>query len=88
VLCEANAFGLPVFTTDVGGIPTIAKNGKNGYMLPLSATGEDYANLIIEKLSDPTHYHNLVQSSRKEYDSRLNWNKWAESLHQLILSIR
>lgn len=88
VLCEANAFGLPVFTTDVGGIPTIVKNGKNGYMLPLSATGEDYANLIIEKLSDPTHYHNLVQSSRKEYDSRLNWNKWAESLHQLILSIR
>lgn len=88
VLCEANAYGLPVFTTDVGGIPTIIKNGQNGYMLPLSATGEDYANLIIEKLAHPTQQKNLVESSRKEYDSRLNWNKWAESIHQLVLSLK
>lgn len=88
VLCEANAYGMPVLTTDVGGVPSIVKNGINGYMLPLSATGEDYANLIIDKLSDPIHYQNLVKSSRKEYDSRLNWDKWAESLHELILSMK
>jgi glycosyltransferase involved in cell wall biosynthesis len=88
VICEANAFGLPVFTTDVGGIPTIIKNGRNGYMLPLSASGEDYANLIVEKFSDRGVYENLVRSSREEYDRRLNWNKWAESLHQVILSIK
>jgi glycosyltransferase involved in cell wall biosynthesis len=84
VICEANAFGLPVLTTDVGGIPTIVKNGKNGYMLPLSASGEDYANLIVEIFSNRTNYENLVRSSREEYDQRLNWNKWAESLHQVI----
>jgi Glycosyltransferase len=88
VICEANAFGLPVFTTDVGGIPTIIKNGRNGYMLPLSASGEDYANLIVEKFSDKGVYENLVRSSREEYDARLNWDKWAESLHQVILSIK
>lgn len=88
VFCEANAFGLPVFTTDVGGIPTIIKNGRNGYMLPLSASGEDYANLIGEKFSDKGVYENLVRSSREEYDTRLNWDKWAESLHQVILSIK
>jgi len=88
VFCEANAFGLPVFTTDVGGIPTIIKNGRNGYMLPLSASGEDYANLIGEKFSDKGVYENLVRSSREEYDMRLNWDKWAESLHQVILSIK
>src|SRR5919199_2035377 len=82
VICEANAFGLPVLTTDVGGIPTIVKNGKNGYILPLSASGEDYANLIVEIFSNRTNYENLVRSSREEYDQRLNWNKWAESLHQ------
>ena len=87
VFCEANAFGLPVFTTDVGGIPTIIKNGINGYMLPLSASGEDYANLIVENFSNRTHYENLVRSSRKEYDQRLNWNKWAESLHQVIMKM-
>ncbi len=87
VICEANAFGLPVFTTDVGGIPTIIKNGENGYMLPLSASGEDYANLIVDNFSNRTHYENLVRSSRKEYDQRLNWNKWAESLHQVIMKM-
>jgi len=87
VICEANAFGLPAITTDVGGIPTIVKNGRNGYMLPLSASGEDYANLILENFSNRTHYENLVRSSREEYDQRLNWNKWAESLHQVIMKM-
>jgi glycosyltransferase involved in cell wall biosynthesis len=88
VICEANAFGLPVFTTDVGGIPTIIKNGINGYMLPVSASGDDYANLIVHNFSDRGVYENLVRSSREEYDRRLNWNKWAERLHQVILSIK
>jgi glycosyltransferase involved in cell wall biosynthesis len=87
VLCEANAFGLPVLTTDICGIPTIISNGKNGYRLPLAAAGDDYANIIVENFSDSTHYKNLVRSSREEYDARLNWNKWADSLHQVIIEL-
>jgi glycosyltransferase involved in cell wall biosynthesis len=87
VLCEANAFGLPVLTTDICGIPTIISNGKNGYRLPLAAGGDDYANIIVENFSDSTHYENLVRSSREEYDARLNWNKWADSLHQVIIEL-
>ncbi len=87
VLCEASAFGLPVITSEVGGISTIVKNGKNGYMLPLSASGDDYANLIVEKFSEPTSYERLVRSSREEYDRRLNWNEWAKSLHYSMMSM-
>ncbi len=87
VICEANAFGLPVLTTDGGGIPTIIKNGTNGYMLPLSASGDDYANLIAQLFSDKTNYEQLVHSSRKEYEVRLNWDKWAENIHCLILNM-
>ena len=84
VICEANAFGLPVITTDVGGIPTIINNGKNGYTLPLSATGKDYGNLITENFSDRSHYQQLVRASRQEYETRLNWDKWADSVSQVI----
>ncbi len=87
VICEANAFGLPVITTDVGGIPTIIKNGKNGYTLPLSASGQDYANLISQNFSDRSHYEQLVRASRKEYETRLNWDKWADSVYQVIESL-
>lgn len=84
VICEANAFGLPVLTTEVGGIPTIVKNGNNGYMLPRSASGEEYAHLIAQTISDPSTYQQLVHSSRREYDQRLNWDKWGEKMYQII----
>ncbi|NEP57126.1 MAG: glycosyltransferase family 4 protein [Symploca sp. SIO2G7] len=84
VTCEANAFGLPVITTDVGGLPTIINQGKNGYMLPLSASGDDFAKLIAEIFCDQTKYEQLVHSSREEYDSRLNWHSWAQSIRNLI----
>jgi glycosyltransferase involved in cell wall biosynthesis len=85
VLCEANAFGLPVITTDVCGISSLITNGKNGYTLPLSASGDDYAQIIVENFSDPTRYEYLVRSSREKYDTQLNWDKWAEKLHHLFI---
>lgn len=85
VFCEANAFGLPVITTDVCGISSLITNGKNGYMLPLSASGDDYAKVIVENFSDPTRYENLLRSSREEYDTQLNWDTWAEKLHHVFI---
>jgi len=87
VTCEANAFGLPVITTDVGGLPTIINQGKNGYMLPLSTSGDDFAKLIAEIFYDRTRYEQLVCSSREEYDRRLNWNAWAQSTRNLIVDM-
>ncbi len=85
VLSEASAFGLPILTTDAGGISTIIKHGKSGYMLPLSASGKDFANLIVRILSDSDHYQQLVYNSRQEYEQRLNWDSWAESIHDVFI---
>ncbi len=87
VICEANAFGIPVLTTSVGGIPTILQDGKNGYMLPLSAGGDEYAQLIATHFSNSDRYEQLVRSSRTEYDNRLNWNQWAESIYKIMINL-
>ncbi|WP_235727330.1 glycosyltransferase family 4 protein [Hymenobacter siberiensis] len=80
--CDANAFGLPVLTTNVGGISSFVQQGANGYMLPLSATGEDFARRIQEILSDPALYQHLRHKSRVLYEQVLNWDVWVAKLKQ------
>jgi Glycosyl transferases group 1/Glycosyltransferase Family 4 len=80
--CDANAFGLPVLTTNVGGIGSFVQQGANGYMLPLSANGEDFARRIQEILADPALYQHLRQQSRVLYEQVLNWDVWVNKLKQ------
>lgn len=87
VFCEANAFGLPVITTDTGGISSVICNGKNGYMLPLDAGGKDFAQIILEIYSDDEIYSKLIESSRKTFDESLNWDVWAIEVKKLIKNL-
>lgn len=87
VFCEANAFGLPVITTDTGGVGGAVVNGQNGFMLPISARGPEYANLICEVWLDAKRYSELARSSRKAFDDRLNWDSWAVAVRKLLPQI-
>ncbi|MEB3357412.1 MAG: glycosyltransferase family 4 protein [Synechococcales bacterium] len=81
VTCEANAFGLPIISTDVGGLPSIMRNGQNGFMLSRTAPPSDYADAIAQSFSDKDRYRQLVESARAEYDTRLNWDTWGQKVH-------
>lgn len=87
VFCEASAFGIPSITTDVGGVTGVVANGKNGYSLPLEASGDKYATLIAEIWNDEKRYCELSQSSRMEFENRLNWKVWAETMNRKFLEI-
>jgi glycosyltransferase involved in cell wall biosynthesis len=87
VFCEANAFGLPVLTREVGGIPTVIKNGRNGFLFPVSAPAEAYAECIQQAFADEGRYAALVRSAREEYDQRLNWKSWAQGVRNVILDL-
>ncbi|MBX3164404.1 MAG: glycosyltransferase family 4 protein [Bacteroidetes bacterium] len=78
VFCEASAYAIPSITSDTGGIEGAVKNNSNGFRLPANATGLDYAKKISEIFKDKTAFENLKQSSRKLYETDLNWEAWAK----------
>lgn len=84
VFCEAGAFGLPSVTTNTGGLSSVIEEGKNGFMLPLSARGEDYAKVISRVYRDGQYYRELARSSRATFDEKLNWDAWAISVRRII----
>ncbi|HTB30408.1 MAG TPA: glycosyltransferase family 4 protein [Bacteroidia bacterium] len=78
VFSEASAFGVPSITTDTGGVPSAVIEGENGYLLPYSATGKEYAKVIAGIFSDDERYYALAKTSRNLFETRSNWDNWAE----------
>jgi glycosyltransferase involved in cell wall biosynthesis len=87
VFCEASAFGLPIITTNTGGVSGAVREGENGFMLPLSAGGAEYAELIAKIFRDNQRYAELVRSSRAAFDDRLNWDAWGITVQKLLTEI-
>ena len=84
VFCEASAYGVPSIASNVGGVSQPVREGKNGFLLPPDATAEDYAEKIKAVFSDKENYFKLRQSSRHEYETRLNWDVWGEKVNKIF----
>lgn len=84
VFCEASAYCVPSIAADVGGVNQPVREGKNGFLLPSTATAEDYAKKIKTVFSDKESYLKLRTSSRHEYETRLNWDVWGEKVNKIL----
>jgi len=87
VFAEFNSYGIPCLTTDVGGIPSLVKNGVNGHMFGLNASANAYADFIEPVMEDEEAYHKLAHSSYQEYKNRLNWKVAGEKMMELLKEI-
>lgn len=87
VFCEANAYGLPVFGTRTGGIPSIVQDGENGYLLPPGADGKDFARVIAASVTDEKLYPSLNKKAREAYETRLNWNSWGKKVREAVKEV-
>jgi glycosyltransferase involved in cell wall biosynthesis len=84
VFCEAGAFGLPVITTHAGGVPDVVRDGENGFLLPLDARGDEYAEVIAKIYRDDQRYAQIVRSGRAAFDERLNWDAWGIAVKNIM----
>ena len=84
VFCEANAFGMPVISTDTGGVTSIIENGKNGFALPVDATPLDYAKQIKELMDNREKLKEMSLQARQKYEEDLNWDHWASKMKEIF----
>lgn len=84
VFCEASAFGLPAIATNTGGVSGVVSDGETGYLLPHSARGEAYADVIAKVYQDDQLYNSLVRASRTAFEERLNWDAWGSTIKKII----
>lgn len=79
---EAMALGLPVVSTNVGGLPFLISNNKNGYLVPDNAASEMV--LQLERIINfPTQTIEIIQDA-KNMVSKMDWhvveNQWLNLL--------
>jgi glycosyltransferase involved in cell wall biosynthesis len=79
--CEANAFGVPVLTSDTGGIASVIRNGLNGFMF---RSGDEYSTTASALIANPEAYRSLCASTFREYADRLNWAVAGEQVRRLL----
>lgn len=87
VYCEANSFGVPCLSTNVGGIPSIIRSNINGQLFEKDAATVRYCHFIAELFTDYSKYELLAINSFKEYQSRLNWSNSAAKIKDLLANI-
>lgn len=87
VFSEANSYGLPVITTNTGGIPSIIRNDINGKMFDLNADPAEYARYIKDHFTDFEKYSQFSERSFDEYAEVLNWNASINKIIKYLTNI-
>lgn len=87
VFCEASSFGVPSLASNVAGVPTVVRDGKNGKTFSLDAKIDEYCSYIYNLFTDRSEYTKLALSSFNEYQTRLNWHVAAHEAKILIKNL-
>jgi glycosyltransferase involved in cell wall biosynthesis len=89
VLLEAQALGMPVIGTAVGGIPDVIEDGKTGLLVP-AADATALAAAIVRVLMDPASAERMVIEAKSRL-AKFDWDRIAEQyarLYHEMASIR
>ena len=76
--CEASAYSLPSLCLRVGGVPV--RDGRNGYAVDDHNSASALFDISTQLIDTPDDYINLRKTTREEFDTRLNWDVWGQSV--------
>ena len=79
---EAMALGLPVISTNVGGMPFLIENSIDGILLPANSP-ESFVQAIEELCADPLKVQNITKNARAKMEN-LDWEKVKHSWIALL----
>lgn len=84
VLAEAQAYGVPVVTTDVGGTTAMLREGVSGWALPMAGFAEEAAGHIATAWTSVDGYAGLRREARRCYEESLNWDAAVSALVDVL----
>jgi glycosyltransferase involved in cell wall biosynthesis len=84
VFCEANSYALPAITTNVGGIPSVIKNGVNGVSFDLPHFVNDASAFILENLPGSKSYTELCYNSFLFYKQEMSLERMEEQFVKVL----
>jgi glycosyltransferase involved in cell wall biosynthesis len=82
-IIEAMAFGLPVVTTDVGGMPEVLGDSKAGYVCSKNDPLE-FATAIKNILGNPMTSYSMARNGRQAFESRFMATSMAKKYKKLL----
>tara|TARA_A100000171_G_C2139299_1_gene153342 strand:+ start:6860 stop:8056 length:1197 start_codon:yes stop_codon:yes gene_type:complete len=85
VFCEANAYGLPVISTDTGGVSSIVENGVNGFLLSQEAKSDQYCEVIERLITEDGLLAKMSETALIKYKAELNWSSWGKEMRKILL---
>lgn len=85
-IIEAFACGLPVVSTDAGGIPFVVDNGVNGTLVK-SGDSEAMADAVLRLLEAPAIADGMAVRARRECESRYVWHAVRRQWESLYLEL-
>jgi glycosyltransferase involved in cell wall biosynthesis len=88
IFAEASAYGMPVISNNVGGVPEMVHHGINGVLFSPDPSPDKYGDAILKIFSDDIQYKHYVHNSRTLYDTDLNWDKWAEKVSEHLEEVQ
>ncbi len=85
-ILEAMGYGLPIISSNVGGIPQLVENGKNGYLIE-PGNIDDFAKAILELIENDDLVFCMGQESINKANEKYSLEKHVEKICELYRSV-